>query len=185
MVQKKKLYQSNLIYFNFFFIFLFQKKHYYCYFLFSFSLNVIILFFFKKKISSIAKELVKHMKEGYGSRSKKKKPVIAFGAGSFNCSSSGHRSSPLKGVEKALRSIATVIRIDEYNTSKMCSKCNNQLIDGPVWRVKHCKNQRCSTPTCHRDINAALNILHIFLEINRNYGLAINRPLMFRRTFKK
>ncbi|KAF1319055.1 hypothetical protein FI667_g13413, partial [Globisporangium splendens] len=53
--------------------------------------------------------------------------LIGYGDWSRRDSISGHASSPVKGFRKALKKRATVVPVDEYRTSKLCSKCRTAL----------------------------------------------------------
>jgi transposase len=85
-----------------------------------------------------------------------------------------------------------VVLIDEYRTSKLCSRCKKPLGEmhnrtddylrkhkgrSLVWAVKHCFNSECALMTCQRDRNAAVNILNVFMHLVK-HG---KRPEDFRR----
>jgi transposase len=76
----------------------------------------------------------------------------------------GHKRGPVKRIVKELRRWCRVETIDEYNTSKKCSKCYNDTEKmkypeiGTVNDVLRCKNEKCRT-YFDRDINGARNML--------------------------
>jgi len=79
----------------------------------------------------------------------------------------GHKRGPVKRIVKELRRWCRVETIDEYNTSKKCSKCYNDTekmkYSSPegmrtVNDVLRCKNEMCRT-YFDRDINGARNML--------------------------
>ena len=85
---------------------------------------------------------------------------------------------------------AIVCLVDEYKTSQLCCRCGGQLglvrepgRSTPVWHVKRCpfcKNGRGAPLTRHRDLNAAANILDIYLSLatlgKRPSGFTRARP---------
>jgi hypothetical protein len=79
----------------------------------------------------------------------------------------GHKRGPVKRIVKELKRWCRVETIDEYNTSKKCSKCYNDTgkmkYSSPegmrtVNDVLRCKNEMCRT-YFDRDINGARNML--------------------------
>jgi hypothetical protein len=113
----------------------------------------------------------------------KKTTAIAIGNPTFNHASKPYASAPTIGIVKALRRHHRVFLIDEYNTSKLCSKCHSQVesttskYNGELkenYRVQICKNLPCiRTPEigspargCYwnRDVNAARNMI---IKFNR------------------
>ena len=79
----------------------------------------------------------------------------------------GHKRGPVKRILKELRRWCRVETIDEYNTSKRCSKCYSETEkmrysypEGmrTVNDVLHCKNGNCGT-YFDRDVNGARNML--------------------------
>jgi hypothetical protein len=111
--------------------------------------------------------------------------VVALGAGGFSPSfGKGYFPGPVKAVRTALvRSGYQVIDVNEYNTSKLCYMCNEELIamrgrnGSDVHAVRRCLNVECPSMTWDRDTNAALNILDISQQIERDG----NRPAAFTR----
>jgi hypothetical protein len=87
----------------------------------------------------------------------------------------GHPSAPVKGFARALQKRVTVVPMDEYKTSKLCSLCHHSLEkarllptndDGEFELRKNRNVLRCATSACranfwNRDVNAARNILEL------------------------
>ena len=107
----------------------------------------------------------------------------------------GHPTTPILKLKRELRNHCTVVGIDEYNTSKVCSSCNKpielyrNLIRRKKWGVLEakarmsniysvirCKHNECSLCCWDRDINASKNILGLLT--NQYKGLA--RPNCFK-----
>ena len=106
-----------------------------------------------------------------------------------------HPTTPILRLKKELRRYCTVIGIDEYNTSKTCSSCNNEIVlyrnriqrkkQGvlePIARMSNihsvirCKTNECKLCCMDRDINASKNILGLLLNQYRGE----ERPVCFR-----
>lgn len=114
--------------------------------------------------------------------------VVAFGNAHFSSTSRGYAPAPVQRVKQALsyRDNVELVLIDEDYTSQLCHRCHNKLqsVTGkadrngkrkPLWAVKRCVDEECSCNFLNRDTNAALNILHIFLEQAHGGG----RPAVF------
>ena len=110
-----------------------------------------------------------------------KQTVVFAGDAGFNVASPGHMASPRSRMLKALSEFPgiTVVPTDEFRTSVLCSRCLGRLDTRhprQSWRLKDC-------PSCHvrwnRDVNAAVNILHVGLEMQRSGGV---RPEAFCRS---
>eukprot|EP00835_Amoeboradix_gromovi_P000901 NODE_34_length_31639_cov_0.254375.p7 type:complete len:345 gc:universal NODE_34_length_31639_cov_0.254375:12141-11107(-) len=114
--------------------------------------------------------------------------VVAFGAGMFSSSSKGHCPGPVKGVRTALRrSGVEVGDVNEDYSSQLCSECHHKVEPmygesggEAIHSVRRCKTTNCPRTLWNRDINAALNILHIFLHET----LHGKRPVVFTRTYQ-
>src|SRR5436190_16347537 len=52
---------------------------------------------------------------------KKEQVVVAFGGGKFSSSMKGKRGAPVKKLTKKLRKYVTVVKVDEFRTSRVCS----------------------------------------------------------------
>jgi len=100
---------------------------------------------------------------------------IAYGNLSNQAGIKGHPSAPVKGFARALQKRATVVPMDEYKTSKLCSLCHHTLEkvclvaindDGAFElrknrNVLRCANSACRANFWNRDVNAARNILEL------------------------
>ena len=97
----------------------------------------------------------------------------------------GHQKAPVKMFRKALaRQVRAVVDVDEYHTSKMCSKCgmagrgeqklakallpfkknrHEAVRNTECYHVLRCKHSACKT-LWQRDQNAARNIMAKFLH---------------------
>jgi transposase len=106
----------------------------------------------------------------------------------------GHPSAPVKGFARALQKRATVVPIDEYKTSKLCSLCHDTLEkarllatndDGEFELRKNRNILRCASSACranfwNRDVNAARNMLELLRsELKEKFGAC--RMRAFRR----
>ena len=59
--------------------------------------------------------------------------VVAYGAGKFQSSVKGKRGAPVKKLMKKLRQYVTVVPVDEFRTSKVCSnRCLSRSLDTAV-----------------------------------------------------
>ena len=116
-----------------------------------------------------------------------KKGSIAIGFGDWSQIDGfvrGHPKAPPKRIKKALGVFATVIEVDEYRTSQVCSKCkigkahkedhklekvsykvpnknDGEATYVPCHFVLRCLNPECST-IWQRDVNASRNIMEAF-----------------------
>jgi hypothetical protein len=116
-----------------------------------------------------------------------KKPVFILGDCKME-SIKRKRASHAGTLLKVLKRHFLVITLDEYNTSKRCSKCHGYLEDLPgTHRIKRCDNEACqSTITLtqervpflvNRDVSAPVNMVYVLLHMLR-YG---RRPESFQR----
>jgi transposase len=81
----------------------------------------------------------------------------------------------VKGSAEALKKRATVVSMDEYRTSKLCSQCHCRLKEARLRTkdkdgilvlhenrdVLRCTNSQCKANFWNQDVNAARNILEI------------------------
>ena len=124
-----------------------------------------------------------------GSSQTKKPVLVAFGSGAQVCSSGfGYAPAPMKRLRMRLSLIhgARVTLVGEPYTSQKCCRCHNQLDSvfttkrddtGNTKRVEvhgvkkcaNCQNEKHpqAPKYWHRDINAAWNILNIYLALGR------------------
>ncbi|KAK9386852.1 hypothetical protein V1515DRAFT_580550 [Lipomyces mesembrius] len=59
-------------------------------------------------------------------RAKKEDVVVAHGDGRFGSTMGGKRAAPVKKLRKHLRRYATVVPVDEFRTSRVCSRHNGE-----------------------------------------------------------
>ena len=87
---------------------------------------------------------------------------------------------------KHLLRCTEVVLVNEFRTSKLCCGCHEVMHQQKnCFRVKRCLNSDCSRGFWNRDVNAAINILNLFLWAtygNGNCSASSNsRPGVFRR----
>ena len=101
----------------------------------------------------------------------------------------GHKRGPVKRIVKELRKWCRVETIDEFNTSKKCSKCLSdtekmKYLQHDEMRtvndVLRCKNEKCRT-YFDRDINGARNMLK---KLKIKLGLEIEVEELNRKTIE-
>ena len=119
---------------------------------------------------------------------------VAFGAANACSTGFGYAPAPQERLRRRLEKIhgARVFLVDEFRTSQLCCKCYQQLDKVTVQQrargklrrfqphgLRRCVSQReKGAPLyCHRDVNAAQNILTCFLS-NATLG---QRPEVFSR----
>ena len=93
---------------------------------------------------------------------------------------------------KHLMRSTTVVLVNEFRTSKLCSACHKEMHQHRLcFGVKRCINSDCSRGFWNRDVNAAINILNLFLWAvafgkpetkGCCSGTSESRPEAFRRT---
>lgn len=105
--------------------------------------------------------------------------IIAIGDPLFDPSSKFYTPAPTKAIVKRLKQLypTKVHIIDEYNTSKLCSKCFSKL---KFTNMKTRSNktdvrvQRCTNPKCkivwNRDFNSARNMARLYVHERDNNG---------------
>ena len=107
---------------------------------------------------------------------------MAFGAANACSTGFGHAPAPQERLRRRLEKIhgARVFLVDEFRTSQVCCKCHEQLEKVTLSRCKRgkivqfqphglrrcatCHNDKGAPLYCHRDVNAAQNILSCFLS---------------------
>ena len=87
---------------------------------------------------------------------------------------------------KHLMRCTMVVMVNEFRTSKLCCGCHKVMHQQKnCFRVKRCLNSDCSRGFWNRDVNAAINILNLFLwAVRRNCNCSASsksRPKAFRR----
>ena len=107
--------------------------------------------------------------------------LVAFGAANACSTRFGYAAAPQERLRRRLAKLhgARVFLVDEFRTSQMCCRCHNRLdkvtvqnmVKGQLKRVQPhglrrcptCHNEKDAPLYCHRDVNAARNILNCFL----------------------
>jgi len=142
--------------------------------------------FQQKKIVEICKMLS-------GKRRPEEERNVIIGWGNWsnpnNSIIRGHKRGPVKRIVKELRRWCRVETIDEFNTSKKCSKCLSdtekmKYLQHDEMRtvndVLRCKNEKCRT-YFDRDINGARNMLK---KLKIKLGLEIEVEELNRKTIE-
>lgn len=113
--------------------------------------------------------------------------IFAFGAAKFAHNSRGSASSPIWTFRTELSKLCTMVLINEYKTSQLCSTCHTSYLR--PGRVKGEKKSLHGVRVCtlcrihwNRDINSALNMLYLFWFQLARDG---NRPLGYAPGGKK
>ena len=95
--------------------------------------------------------------------------IWAFGAAKFAHNSRGSASSPIWAFRTLLAALCLVVLVDEYNTSKRCSRCRSTGLVVKLARVPGEKKALHGVVKCdqcpgtiNRDINSARNMLYCF-----------------------
>ncbi len=116
----------------------------------------------------------------------RRKVLIAYGDAGFSHASKGTASGPTKTLRKMIaQRVGKVVDIDEYNTSKLCCACKTEMKglrtvgsgDRGNYSVRQCANTECNRNVWNRDVNAAINIINLYLY----QAQGILRPLEFSR----
>jgi hypothetical protein len=121
--------------------------------------------------------------------------VVAFGDGDVYSGNGRGIGGPCETLKRRLERVhcrrGSFVEVDECKTSAVCSTCNSPLKpakttkrDGTtseVYSVQLCTNTRCCIGW-NRDVNAARNILKVFLAANegRARPMALRRPSLGR-----
>ncbi|KAA6418449.1 MAG: hypothetical protein FRX49_11609 [Trebouxia sp. A1-2] len=105
--------------------------------------------------------------------------VVAYGDASFSSSCcKGNPSTPTVSLRRQLGGRCRVYDTDEFRTSKLCCACRTPMKGMPLpvtergrkdhgpesYSVRLCRNTECRRILWNRDVNAAINILHLFLD---------------------
>ena len=97
-----------------------------------------------------------------------KKVLIGFGDWSSQKDSiiRGHHRGPVVSLKNELKKWCALKLVDEYNTSKLCCKCESETEKVSYNNVKinsvlRCRNNECGI-VIDRDINGCKNIFKIF-----------------------
>jgi hypothetical protein len=120
--------------------------------------------FGKKALHELARKIV-----GKG----KKKEEVCIGFGDWSQQDrflKGTEKAPVKKFRSVLRTMATVIKIDEYRTSKTCSECYLKPYS-KVKNVRHLKVQKdgkTKSVKCHEVLRCKNNECKIYWQRDRN-----------------
>ena len=107
----------------------------------------------------------------------KENTIIAYGNGNFNTSFGHHKASPKATlISKKCKELGMKVEmINEFNTSKICSKCIlTKLTDLASENIKsHHFVRFCSKcqTVWQRDINSARHMGYIYMHLDRPKGL--------------
>jgi hypothetical protein len=117
------------------------------------------------KRQSAMEEVVSRI-TGTRDKQKQRQVVVAYGDGDKNGTLRGTSPMMSSALFNKVRQSARVVVINEHNTSKLCSCCHQAMKQfRNQFRMKHCTNSDCIRNVWDRDINAAINILNLFLEL--------------------
>ena len=102
---------------------------------------------------------------------KDRKTLAVFGDAFWDLKPRGLSSGPVASIMNYVAAkLSTVILVDEYNTSKMCSTCCTKLVQrSSVYALFNCKS---CIKTWNRDVNASLNMETIFNNYRKGGSLA-------------
>jgi hypothetical protein len=112
--------------------------------------------------------------------------LIVWGDARFPSAARGSPAVPTSTLRKKVGQRATTLDHDEFRTSKLSCCCHKKLgkiIDPKTgkssWELRICKNNVCPRRYWERNVSAAINILHLFLE----HATGRQRPQAFRRGY--
>ncbi|CAM9738317.1 unnamed protein product [Laminaria digitata] len=121
--------------------------------------------------------------------------VVAYGEATFV--SRGRFPGPVKTIRREIEKrdgggagpVGLSYRaVNEYYTSKLCSKCKEVLEpmldekNKPIHAVRRCQSTSCVWCLWNRDVNACRNIDATFVHENSNQG---RRPHKFTRAYQR
>ena len=115
--------------------------------------------------------------------------VVAYGAANFTVF--GKYSGPVEGIRRALRRRGEdMYLVNEAYTSKLCSSCHLELVPmfdetgHAIHAVRRCETDQseCKCRVWHRDVNACLNIMHLF---NQEFVEGKRRPRVFTFAYQR
>ena len=124
----------------------------------------------------------------------KENVVIALGDADLRGNMRGRTPVPSIAWVKHLMRSTTVVLVNEFRTSLLCSHCHSAMFQlKSCFGLKRCINSDCNRDFWNRDVNAAINILDLFLlaaygEPEKDGCCSINsdsRPKAFRRESKQ
>ncbi|KAL3148147.1 hypothetical protein ABBQ38_014429 [Trebouxia sp. C0009 RCD-2024] len=117
--------------------------------------------------------------------------IVAYGDAKFACCGKGNEATPTTSLRKNLGKACKVYDVDEFRTSKLCCVCHHAMAGMPLPSIERCRNdgdhsysvRLCSNRGCermmwNRDVNAAINVLKLFLA----WTSGADKPSAFART---
>ncbi|KAL3143517.1 hypothetical protein ABBQ38_002321 [Trebouxia sp. C0009 RCD-2024] len=117
--------------------------------------------------------------------------IVAYGDAKFACCGKGNEATPTTSLRKKLGKACKVYDVDEFRTSKLCCACHHAMAGMPLPSIERCRNdgdysysvRLCSNRGCermmwNRDVNAAINMLKLFLA----WTSGADKPSAFART---
>ena len=102
-----------------------------------------------------------------GTRNKEaqKNVMVAYGDGDVGGNMRGLPPVMSSTLARKMRQSASVVYVNEFRTSLNCSTCHEAMLKTQKFRVKCCSNNTCTRTYWNREVNAAINILNLFLEL--------------------
>jgi hypothetical protein len=100
---------------------------------------------------------------GTTNKEAQKKIVVAYGNGDNQGTLKGTSPMMSTALANKMKKSCTLVFVDEFRTSANCSCCHEEM-KSKNYRVKWCCNTTCIRNLWNRDINAAINILLLFLQ---------------------
>jgi hypothetical protein len=104
-----------------------------------------------------------------------KNAVLAYGDWSAGYAMKHLAPTPTRGLRARLAKKLKVVMVEEYNTTKLCSRCHGETVPDPVLKrevickdgskrkdsvrgIRRCYSAKCGGRYWNRDLNAAINI---------------------------
>ena len=138
------------------------------------------------KKQKVMHDICERVIRGGGFENDGRKVTIAYGNATFT--TKGSLPGPVKAVRRELQRRGEDIHlVNEDYTSMLCSSCHERLEpmfdeEGrAIHAVRRCHNSECNRMVWHRDVNACLNIMCVFIY-EQLYGF---RPPVFTRAFQQ
>jgi hypothetical protein len=118
--------------------------------------------FFRKRMARVAVDAIaKRIVPDVSART-----LMTYGDWSRRRGIKGHAPSPVKGLKQALRKRATVVSMDEFRTSKLCSQCHQMLSP-----VRYIVDTMLQTRRKRKSVVVARNRAEIQLENKKCHGV--------------
>ncbi|RLN94507.1 hypothetical protein BBJ28_00025551 [Nothophytophthora sp. Chile5] len=95
-----------------------------------------------------------------------KQMCVAYGDWSRRNGIKGHAPSPVKGLEEALQKRATVVSMDEFKTSKLCSQCHQ-----PLSIVRYAIDQKLPKRRTRKGVVLARNRAEVQFEVKKCHAV--------------